>query len=257
VLYTNVGRASIGSPCVIKTKNGNWYIASQSQAYFKVDTEITTGIATAQENDLMNVNPASTLEVRELVWNKESWPMAEPEVFSGAKSRTSIKKTSLYGIWDVIVFDKGGNAQDMSAVERSESSLVTIHEKAIITTRDIKKGKSISTEGLLKRDDGFYTITIDGVQYKIYPSAMWDWELSEGSIVFTGYGDDGSTIWGKKNISGALGLYTDAFYHVLSLCDEATQAKYNEKISKISGNPSQYSIDSMTDKLIDILTKAE
>ena len=257
VLYTNVGRASIGSPCVIKTKNGNWYIASQSQAYFKVDTEITTGIATAQENDLMNVNPASTLEVRELVWNKESWPMAEPEVFSGAKARTSIKKTSLYGIWDVIVFDKGGNAQDMSAVERSESSLVTIHEKAIITTKDIKKGKSISTEGLLKRDDGFYTITIDGVQYKIYPSAMWDWELSEGSIVFTGYGDDGSTIWGKKNISGALGLYTDAFYHVLSLCDEATQAKYNEKISKISGNPSQYSIDSMTDKLIDILTKAE
>lgn len=257
VLYTNVGRASIGSPCVIKTKNGNWYIASQSQAYFKVDTEITTGIATAQENDLMNVNPASTLEVRELVWNKESWPMAEPEVFSGAKARTSIKKTSLYGIWDVIVFDKGGNAQDMSAIERSESSLVTIHEKAIITTKDIKKGKSISTEGLLKRDDGFYTITIDGVQYKIYPSAMWDWELSEGSIVFTGYGDDGSTIWGKKNISGALGLYTDAFYHVLSLCDEATQAKYNEKISKISGNPSQYSIDSMTDKLIDILTKAE
>ena len=83
------------------------------------------------------------------------------------------------------------------------------------------------------------------------------WELSEGSIVFTGYGDDGSTIWGKKNISGALGLYTDAFYHVLSLCDESTQAKYNEKISKISGNPSQYSIDSMTDKLIDILTKAE
>lgn len=257
VLYTNVGRASIGSPCVIKTKNGNWYIASQSQAYFKVDTEITTGIAKAQENELMNVNPAPALEVRELMWNKEDWPMAEPEVFSGAKASTSLKKTSLYGIWDVVVFDKGGNAQDMSAVERSESSLVTIHEKAIITTKDIRKGKSISTEGLLKRDDGFYTITIDGVQYKIYPTALWDWELSEGSIVFTGYGEDGSTIWGKKNISGALGIYTDAFYHVLGLCDEAVQEEYNKKISKISGNPSQYSIDSMTDKLIDILTEAE
>lgn len=257
VLYTNIGRASIGSPCVIKTKNGNWYIASQSQAYFKVDTEITTGMAKAQENELMNVNPAPALEIRELMWNKEDWPMAEPEIFSGAKARTSIKKTSLYGIWDVVVFDKGGNAQNMSAVERSNSSLVTIHEKAIITTKDIKKGKSISTEGLLRREDGFYTITIDGVQYKIYPSALWDWELSEGSIVFTGYGEDGSTIWGKKNISGALGIYTDAFYHVLSLCDETVQEEYNKKISKISGNPSQYSIDSMTDKLIDILTKAE
>ena len=257
VLYTNVGRASIGSPCVIKTKNGNWYIASQSQAYFKIDAEITTGIDKAQENELVNVNPAPALEVRELMWNKESWPMAAPEVFSGAKASTSIKKTSLYGTWDVIVFDKGGNAQDINAVERSESSLVTIHEKAVITAKDIKKGKSISTEGLLKRDDGFYTITIDGVGYKIYPSALWDWELSEGSIVFTGYGEDGSTIWGKKNISGALGIYTDAFYHVLSLCDETTQETYNKKISKISGNPSQYSIDSMTDKLIDILTQAE
>ena len=75
--------------------------------------------------------------------------------------------------------------------------------------------------------------------------------------VLTGIGEDGNTIWGKKNISGALGIYTDAFYHVLSLCDEAVQEEYKKKISKISGNPSQYSIDSMTDKLIDILTKAE
>ena len=86
VLYTNVGRASIGSPCVIKTKNGNWYIASHSQAYFKIDAEITTGIDKAQENELVNVNPAPALEVRELMWNKESWPMAAPEVFSGAKA---------------------------------------------------------------------------------------------------------------------------------------------------------------------------
>lgn len=257
VLYTNVGRASIGSPCVIKTKNGNWYIASQSQAYFKVDAEITTGAAKAQENELMNINSAPALEVRELMWNDDEWPMAAPEVFSGAKANTSVKKASLYGIWDVIVFDKGGDARDMRAVERSESSLVTVHENAIITTKDIEKGKSISTEDLLKRYDGFYTITIDGVNYTVYPCALWDWELSEGSIFFTGYGADGSTIWGKKNISAALGIYTDAFYHVLSLCDEATQATYNKKISKISSNPSQYSIDSMTDKLIDILTKAE
>ncbi|MBO7319274.1 MAG: hypothetical protein J6V06_04560, partial [Clostridia bacterium] len=252
VLYTNTGRASIGSPCVIKTKNGNWYIASQSQAYYKVGSEITAGAAKAEELEVMNVNADSALEVRELLWTTDDWPMAEPEVFSGRKAKTNIKKTSLYGNWDVIVFDRSGPAESYDAVERSDSSLVTIHENAVITAKDIKKGRSISTEGVLKKDNGYYTVTIDDVAYKIYPTALWDWELGEGSIVFTGYGDNGGTIWGKKNISGALGIYTDAFYHMLSISDEATQATYEEKIAKISSNPSQYTIDSMTDKLIDI-----
>ena len=254
VLYTNTGRASIGSPCVIKTKNGNWYVASQSQAYYKVGSEITAGAAKAEELEVMNVNPDSALEIRELLWTTDEWPMAEPEVFSGRKAKTNIKKSSLYGNWDIIVFDREGSAESFDTVERSESSLVTIHESAVITAKDIKKGKSISTEGVLKKDNGYYTITIDGVGYKVYPTALWDWELGEGSIVFTGYGDNGGTIWGKKNISGALGIYTDAFYHMLSICDAATKETYQKKIDKISSNPSQSTIDSMTDKLIDIYT---
>ncbi len=257
VLYTHIGRASIGSPCVIKTKPGNWFIASQSQAYYKVDSEITAGAAKAESLGLSGVNADASLEVRQLLWTKDGWPMAEPEVYSGEKAKTSIKKANFYGNWDVIVFDNSGNAESIDAVERSTSSLVTIHEKAVITTKDIEKGKSISTEGILTKADGYYTITIDGTDYKIYPSAIWDWELSEGSIVFTGYSSDGKTIWGKKNISGALGIYTDAFYHVLSLTDSETQKTYKKKINKISSDPSQYAIDSMTDKLIDILTAAK
>lgn len=256
VLYTHIGRASIGSPCVIKNKQG-WFIASQSQAYYKVDSEITAGAAKAESLGMSGVNADSSLEVRQLLWSEDGWPMAEPEVYSGEKAKTSIKKANLYGNWDVIVFDKGGSADSIDTVERSVSSLVTIHEKAVITTKDIEKGKTISTEGILTKADGYYTINIDGTDYKIYPSAVWDWELSEGSIVFTGYSSDGKTIWGKKNISDALGIYTDAFYHVLSLCDKETQATYKKKIDKISADPSQYAIDSMTDKLIDIFVEAK
>lgn len=257
VLYTNIGRASIGSPCIIKTKQGNWFMASQSQAYYKVDSEITAGAAKAESLGITNVNADPTLEIRQLLWSVDGWPMAEPEVYSGEKANTSIKKASLYGNWDVVIFDRSGSAESIDAVERSVSSLVTIHEKAVITAKDIKKGKSISTEGVLRKENGYYTITIDDVNYQIYPSALWDWELSEGSIVFTGYGDDGSTIWGKKNISGALGIYTDAFYHVLGLSESETQETYKQKMNKISSDPSQYLIDSMTDKLIDILVSAE
>ncbi len=255
VLYTHIGRASIGSPCVIKNKQG-WFIASQSQAYYKVDSEITAGAAKAESLDIGEVNADPSLEVRQLLWSDDGWPMAEPEVYSGEKAKTNIKKANLYGNWDVIVFDNGGNADSIDAVERSVSSLVTIHEKAVITTKDIEKGKSISAEGILTKADGYYTITIDGTEYKIYPSAVWDWELSEGSIVFTGYSTEGKTIWGKKNISGALGIYTDAFYHVLDLCDSETKATYKKKINKISSDPSQYAIDSMTDSIIDILVSA-
>ena len=257
VLYTHIGRASIGSPCIIKTKQGNWFVASQSQAYYKVDSEITTGAAKAESLGRNDVSPDPTLEVRQILWSADGWPMAEPEVYSGEKAKTNIKKANLYGNWDVVIFDNGGNADSIDAVERSTSSIVTIHEKTVITTKDIEKGKSISTEGILTKQNGYYTISINGTQYNIYPSAVWDWELSEGSIVFTGYGEDGSTIWGKKNISGALGIYTDAFYHVLGLSDAETQATYKKKMNKISSDPSQYAIDSMTDKLIDILVSAE
>ena len=254
VLYTHTGRASIGSPCIIKNKQG-WFMASQSQAYYKVDSEITAGAAKAESLGVTNVNPDPTLEVRQLLWTKDGWPMAEPEVYSGEKAKTNIKMSNLYGNWDVVVFDTEGSKESIDAVERSVSSVVTIHKKAVVTTKDIEKGKSISTEGILTKQDGYYTITVDGIEYSIYPSAVWDWELSEGSIVFTGYSAEGKAIWGKKNLSGALGIYTDVFYHVLGLSDAETQETYKKKMNKISSDPSQYAIDSMTNKLIDILTQ--
>ncbi len=250
VVYSDIGRASIGSPSVIKNGDG-WFIASQSQLYFKAGTEITTGTYAAEVNSVSDVNPEPCLEIRELNFTKDGWPMAKPEVYAGEKAQTKIKKTSLYGNWDILIFSGEGNGEDYKAVERSTSQLVTIHEKAVITQKDIAKKKKLGTQGILTKVDDYYTISLDGVSYNIYPAAMWDWELSEGSIVFTGYGEDGSTIWGKKNVSASLGIYTDAFYYVLGLTDELTQSKYSKKIEKISSNPSQYDIDTMTDEMID------
>ncbi len=256
VVYSNIGRASIGSPNVIKTKDGSLFIASQSQLYFKTGTSVTTGTAAAQEGSIADVNSDASLEIREMLFTKDGWPMAEPEVYSGEKAQTKIKKASLYGNWDVIIFSREGNSDDYKAVERNTSEIVTIHEGAVITQKDIKKGKKFSTQGVLTKAEGYYTITIDGVSYNIYPTALWDWELSEGSIVFTGYGSDGSTIWGKKNVSASMGIYTDAFYYVLELSDDLTKSKYSKKIDKISANPSQYDIDAMTDEMIDIIIAA-
>lgn len=252
VVYSDIGRASIGAPCIIKTSDDDWFMAAQSQLYFKNDQGITTGSENITHN-AESIYSKASLEVRELFWSKDGWPMAEPEVYSGENADRAIKKSSLYGNWDVIIFSSQGDAKDYKAVERSTSQIITLHEKAVITYEDIKKNRKLNTEGILAKTDGYYTVSLDGVAYNIYPSALWDWELDEGSIVFTGIGEDGSTIWGKKNTSASLGIYNDAFNYVLEQCDEATREKYNKKVSKISSNPSQYDIDNMTDQLIDII----
>ncbi len=256
VEYSNIGRASIGSPCVITSQNGELLIASQSQLYYKAGSDILTGAAKAEELGI-GANSDPSLEIRGLSWTVDGWPMAAPEAYAGAFENTSIKLKNLYGNWDVIVFDTNGNDDVYSAVERSQSQIVSIFKSAVVTSNDIAKGKDLDTTGSFKKSkEGYYKITIDGTEYKVYPKAMWDWELDEGSIVFTGYSDDGKTIWAKKNISDALGLYTDTFYHLLSMCDSDVQTKYNKKIKKISNNPSQSTINSMSTALVDIIIES-
>lgn len=188
VTYSDIGRASIGSPTVIKTSKGNWFVGAQSQLYFKVDTLITTGLAAKEENAVEGVYPYPCLEVRELKWSKDGWPMASPEMYSGVKGSTKIKQASLYGNWDVITFDNSGDADNYKAVARNASQTVTVLENAVITQNDVLKSRKLKGEGKLTKEDGFYSVTIDSVKYSIYPMAVWDWELSEGTIVFTGIG---------------------------------------------------------------------
>lgn len=256
VAYTDIGRASIGSPCVIKNTDGSWLVCSQSQLYYKVGSLITTGAATAEENDI-HAFTYPCLEVREISWSTDGWPMACPETYSGTVGSKKVKQSSLYGNWDVVIFDNSGDSNDYRAVERNVSSTVTVFENTIISSTDIEKNRKLKASTPLKKEDGYFSLTIDSVRYSIYPTAVWDWELEEGTIVFTGIGEDGSTIWGKKNFSDALGINTSVFYYVLGMCDETVRAEYTEKMQKISANPSQSDIDAMTGEIVDILLAAE
>lgn len=256
VSYTNVGRASIGSPKVIKSSDGTWFIASQSQLYYKVDSTITTGSLMAEESGL-KTNSAPCLEVRELLWNEHGWPMAMPEVYSGETAKKKVKLSELYGNWDIIIFDRSGNEEDYKAVERSQSQIVTIFKKAVISQKDINKNSEINTGVSFQKSGDGYTVTIDGIQYTVYARTVWDWELQEGSIVITGVGSDGSTIWGKKNLSASMGLYTGAFYYLYEKCEGNNKDVITSKIEKMKNNPSQTLIDKYTRWMINKLTAVE
>lgn len=254
VSYSDIGRASLGSPGMIYTKNGNWFLACQSQVYFSADGIISTGFTNAQESGAL-VEAYSALDIREIKFSEDGWPMAMCQMYSGEKAVTKLKTSELYGNWDVIIFDKNADEDDYKAVVRNTSQTVSILKNATITQTDISKKKKLNTEQVLRKSGDHFVVTIDSVEYAIYPAIVWDWELGEGSITFTGIGANGSTIWGKKNASGALGIYTGTFYYVLDKCDDETKAKYEKKVEKISSNPSQSEIDSMTNSIVKALAK--
>lgn len=254
VSYTDTGRASIGSPKIIKAPNGTYLMACQSQLYYKIGSSIVTGSMIANQEGIV-VNSEPCLDVRELVWDSTGWPLAMPEMFSGKLASPSYNESEMLGNWDVLIFDKTGDKKNYRAVARTESQRISLFSKATITTNDINNNTELNTTALLKKGTDHHKLTIDGVEYKLYPRLVWDWELNEGSLVFTGIGADGSTIWGKKNVSSTNGVYTDAFYYLYNKCDDATKLKVDAKVNKINANPTQDYVDLLSQSIIDLLIK--
>ena len=257
VSYTDTGRASVGSPKLMIASNGTWLMASQSQLYYKIDKNIVTGSVIAEKEGVV-VSTEPSLEIRELAWDDTGWPVAMPEAFSGKVASKDIEQDDIYGIWDVLVFDSSADKNDYRAVARSTSQRLSIFKEAVISANDIaKNNKNLNTAGVLKEDGDSYKMTVDGVEYKLHVRFMWDWELKQGSLVLTGLGADGSTIWGKKNFSSTTGMYTDAFYYLYDMCDDATKAEVDAKVAKISANPSQSHIDTLSQAMIKRIVAAQ
>ncbi len=254
VAYTDTGRASVGSPAIIKVSNGAWFMAAQSQLYYKVGSDIVTGSVIAEQVGMV-VNSEPCLEMREILWDDTGWPIVMPEIFTGVRASKKISSKDMYGIWDVLVFDRSADKKDYRAVARTASERLSIYSNAIMSSKDIAENKQLNTSGVLKKEGDYYKMTVDGVEYKLYPRFMWDWELEKGSLVFTGIGADGSTIWGKKSVSSTAGVYTDAFYYLYDKCDEATKASIDKKVKKISSNPTQDYIDSLSKTIIKSLVE--
>lgn len=250
VSYTDVGKASVSSPCIIKIENGNWIMASQSRLYYKAEDDIVTGEEIAQKLEI-SADTKPLLDVRQVFFSDDQWPMALSQRYTGENPKRKVKENKMYGNWDVLVFDGKTDSENYKAVERTVSQPLTIEKGVAISRDDIENERKISKLYFEKTGDYTYSILISGVKYEIYPTIAWDFELSEPTYVFTGIGEDGSTVWGKKNYSAFMEIYTDTYYYVLSQVDDETQEQYNEKLSKISNNPSQSAIDQMTKELIE------
>lgn len=229
-------------------------MASQSRLFYKANGEIVTGDIAAKENDL-EINTMPALETRELIFAGSDWPCAMPEAYAGKTENEAVTSAQMYGNWDVVVFDASADKQDYKAVDRSASTTASIHSGTVISQKDIENSAKLKPSTMKKVSKGVYSIILDSAEYVVYPSVVWDWELQSGSLVFTGIGSDGTAIWGKKNFSSDAGIYSDTFYYLLSFASSDVREKYENKIQKISDNPSQAQIDKMSAELTEILLK--
>lgn len=249
VSYTNSGKASPGSPCVIKTEDGKYVMALQSQLYFKADGKLMTGQTEADRNEL-SVDALPSLELRQLKWTKDGRPLLVPEAYVGEKLEKTVTAQQMFGNWDVVVFEKGANESDYTALSCNSSQVVSLFNGVTISRNDIESGRALSDLYFAKKDKDSFEIELDGKRFVIYPVLAWDSELSEGTLCFTGSSADGEAVWGKKTFSPYMGIYTDTFYYLLSLTDEATHAEYDKKLEKISANPSQEQLDKLSAELV-------
>ena len=248
VSYQNAGKASTASSSVIKTADGKWIMATHSQIYFKVEGELQVGVDAAEKAEL-NVDAKSAMEIRQIFWDDSGWPLAVPEAYDNETVKEKFTAKQMYGEWDVVIFDKEEGAS-LNTVACNHSQTVSILSNVAITKENIEKNTKLDKLYFAKRNSRSFEIKLNGETFVIYPVIAWDWELDKAALTFTGKGDRGSTVWGKKSFSDMMGLYTDTLYYLLDQADETLRPTYEAKIKKIEANPTQSAINTICTKLL-------
>ena len=248
VSYENAGKAAPASPCVFKTADGQWIAATHSQIYFKVDGNLETGYETARDlEDDYDAKPA--MELRQLLWTEAGWPVAVPEAYDKEAVKEKFTAKQMNGEWDVVIFDKkeGSNKGEVAC---NHSQTVSILSNVAITTENIEKGTKLDKLYFAKHDSRSFEIRLNGEQFIIYPVIAWDWELEKAALTFTGLGENGNTVWGKKSFSPMMGLYTDTLYYLIDQADETLRPSFLAKVNTFGANPTQSKINALCTKFI-------
>jgi arabinan endo-1,5-alpha-L-arabinosidase len=131
------------------------------------------------------------LHVRKILWSDNGWPMVSPERYAG-ETEQQIDKSEIIGKWEIIELDKNVNSE-------ITSTKIELLRNGKINTNDSKDYWELSGKNTIK----LYFYDPDHVQKgqywietaKIIPA--WDWENWNPTLVFTGYDQTGTAIWGK------------------------------------------------------------
>lgn len=248
VSYSNAGKAAPAAPSIVKTDDDKWIMATHSQIYYKVEGALKTGWLEARDlEEDYDAKPA--MEIRQLLWDDEGWPLAVPEAYDEEQVKEKFKQSQLYGEWDVVIFDSEEGAK-LGAAACNHSQTVSLLSGVAITKENREKAAKLDKLYFAKRDSRSFELRLNGELFTVYPVVAWDWELEKATLTFTGRGEHGSTVWGKKSFSPMMGLYTDTLYYLLDQTDETVRPTYDAALDKLEADPTQTEINKLCNRLI-------
>jgi alpha-L-arabinofuranosidase/beta-xylosidase len=131
------------------------------------------------------------LQVRKIAWSEDGKPAISPERYAGEKEQ-KIDKSLIAGKYQAIVMDRLNN-------NKLTSNDVTLYPDGKINDENGKNYWELTGDNILKlhyydpgKTAGDYWV--DTV--KVLPS--WDFENWRPTLVYTGYNQDNTEIWGKQ-----------------------------------------------------------
>jgi len=153
--------------------SGQWYIAHQGRP---------------------SADPVYMVQhLRELFWTPDGWPMVSPERYAGV-AQDPVDADELVGDWDQIVL--GYRVVPGYAETQTDPDL------QVAVALHIDAAGTLNGDAATRWDYEAPWLSLrwaNGYTDRVHVSRARDWERKiESTLVFTGFNDDGTAIWGKQ-----------------------------------------------------------
>jgi arabinan endo-1,5-alpha-L-arabinosidase len=132
------------------------------------------------------------LHVREVFWTDDGWPVVSPERFAGIE-QTDVPASEIPGEWERIRFGYNvvpGYAEEQVTPDFQLAVPITLDESGTI---DGDAGSTWNYEA-----PWLELAWSSGSTDRVMVKRGRDWENKKTGLVFTGYNEEGTSIWGKK-----------------------------------------------------------
>lgn len=167
------GWQGVSHPAVFE-KDGDFFIAHQGRP---------------------GINPYyMVLHVRQLHWTQDGWPIVSPERYA-MEEDTPVEESELTGTWEQIVFGYNvvpGFAEEQIIPDFQQSAMMTIDESGTIDGESNSSWEYKAPWLTMRLDDGAEIRTV-----LVERGRDWENEVAS-TILFTGFNQEATTVWGKK-----------------------------------------------------------
>ncbi len=188
-LDSSAGYAAFSHPSVLRTEDGNWFMACEASVYSGCKGK-----------------PQSETQIRRILFTSDEWPVVSPELYAGETDQ-QVSLEDLVGHYEFLKFTPQAASgvripvaldfltpamQGVSSTRNDWAFVIPDHEEGRVELGGSMRG---SWKVL---DDGTVRISYPTYQENYRVTPVWDHELQEASFALVGLDTLGRVCWAKK-----------------------------------------------------------